>query len=292
MPADQFLNLFEMPIGTWQPIGDFTKNASFKNADRALVSHPKAIEKARQKFLHTRTQFDFYFINLPGAAQHMEIGEVDPQWPFRVLKLQPDLFNQMKFNPEAVTVFFTNNRGDEKIPMTAWIVAHRFAHVISRFHGNGRGQVPEYNDMKNRVNEVFRSILGDFGVEISAGEANGNTSYYGNDSYAKVRQKQNILRYFAQSVGTMKSARDGNLRNFYEFHHELFAQYLTTGSITFKPLPRSIVTGYTYGRPQYRSLQRRDNYEAACEELQSLAEEFPSWAENVLQACEGRFFVM
>lgn len=288
MSASTFLNLFEAPVGTWGIIGDFNKNSSFKNADRALVTHPKAIEKARQRFLHTQVQFDFYFVNTPAAGRHTEVGEVAPDFIERELKLTAD---QFRLNPNAITVFFTNNKGDERIAMTAWIIAHRFAHVLSR--GYPRRQVPEYHALQTFVDNVFISVLGDYGVEISAAEASGNVGFYSNEqAYASLRKKQNILRYFAQTVGTMKSARDKNLRNFYEFHHELLAQYLTTGKIAFNPLPRAIVTGYTYGRPQYRGLRYPDNFEAAQEEMTTLTQEYAHYAENLLSSCVGRVFVM
>jgi hypothetical protein len=73
-----------------------------------------------------------------------------------------------------------------------------------------------------------------------------NYSQYGSgfDSENKViRNNQRYMMYFFQQVCTFKSARDGNLRDWFEVLNELIAQYLTTGKIKFKPAPRCIGGG-------------------------------------------------
>ena len=47
-------------------------------------------------------------------------------------------------------------------------------------------------------------------------------------------------KVYDHTIGTMKSARDNNLRNAHEFLHEMLAQYLTTGHITFQPITSMI----------------------------------------------------
>src|SRR5690606_27691325 len=65
------------------------------------------------------------------------------------------------------------------------------------------------------------------------------SSYGGYGDNNNIQMRWTIRRKFLQALGTFKSAREGNLREYFEFHYEMFAQYLLQGEIKFNPLPRS-----------------------------------------------------
>ena len=92
--------------------------------------------------------------------------------------------------------------------------------------------------------------------------------------YRESRISQKILKFAAQQIGTMKSARDNKLNNWYEFAYELLAQYMLTGKIKFNPLPESIIKGYgAFGRKEYsysKNEEAREDYNTY--QLETMAE--------------------
>jgi hypothetical protein len=117
----------EMPVTHHGNIGDFSKGSSFTNkADRALVTHPVAVKKIKDFFQNTSADFDFYFVNTKHARHHTEVGAVKQDFIFSELKITPDQLKNGEINGDAITVFFTNNKGGERAPLTPWIIAHRF----------------------------------------------------------------------------------------------------------------------------------------------------------------------
>ena len=69
------------------------------------------------------------------------------------------------------------------------------------------------------------------------------------------RQIERPMRALAHGIGTMKSAREGNVAIFREFLFELVAQYLTTGHITFNSLPNKLQVNNrkSWGHPRWDS---------------------------------------
>jgi hypothetical protein len=51
------------------------------------------------------------------------------------------------------------------------------------------------------------------------------------------------MKHLSHALGTFKSARDKNLRDYFEIYNELFAQYLITGKVTLSELPKMIKVG-------------------------------------------------
>ena len=88
----------------------------------------------------------------------------------------------------------------------------------------------------------------------------------------------------------MRSAREKKLHlRPNEFYHELFAQNLQQGQITFNPLPNKLIDGYAFGKPHYAQL--KDPTEAN-EVLQTLARDASYYIDGALGAVVGDIFVM
>ena len=140
--------LQEAPIGDYKPIGNFDKSHSFRDKrDRTLITNPRSVECLKDKFNNTTHDFNMFFVNLPGAGRHAEvgilkggIGEVER----RLGKQVADEVSRSNLE-DAINVIFTNNNGAEKMVMTPWIIAHRIAHAFARV--NGRRENQPYKDL-------------------------------------------------------------------------------------------------------------------------------------------------
>jgi hypothetical protein len=94
-------------------------------------------------------------------------------------------------------------------------------------------------------------------------------------------------------MGTMKSARDGNLNNWYEFSHELVAQYLLTGNVKLKPIPDTMVTKIgSYGRKEISAVKNQRAKEMHTEQLTDYEAMIEGNIENLLSRAVGDIFVI
>lgn len=221
-------NLEEMPIQQFKTVGDWSKRSSFSSdIDRRLLTSPKAVEKIHRQWEKTPYDFDLFLVNSPkvNKQQFREQGEVDLDFIRNEVKLTPEEFPDP--NPNAITIIFTGNFGDERNMASGWILAHRVGHAFARGRNSSTREIWEV--YTNRLERIFVDILHDvYKIQVRT-----NTRPF---------LKMDVLKLAAQQIGTMKSARDGNLRNWYEFGYELFAQYLLTGKIKLKPLESRLVT--------------------------------------------------
>ena len=195
--------LIEMPITKFQLTGKWDKpqNLGWSSQDKGILTNPTAIEKIHRSWANTKENFDLYFVKQPGASKFLETGEVTPEWVKEKLNLD------IQPNPANITIIFTNNRGDEKIPMTAWIIAHRVGHSANR---------------AGLFRVVSKELNRDFGRILREAYNYNYTGGFG-DNYSKDQQ---ALLALGNMVGTMRSVRQNNLRNWGEFVYELFAQRL------------------------------------------------------------------
>lgn len=273
-------SLLEAPLTTFQTIGDFDRGHSYTSkVDRALIKNPVHVQKVKDFFKNTEKNFDFYFVNTKEARHYTEVGKVTPEFIFDQLNIKPTQLANGRIERDNITVFFTNNKGDEKVPMTAWMIAHRFAHVVAR----------EYHfkdELFKWTTDKLNEILENFSTHLTRGKYSQG---YGDDSYRSYRKAIELL---CNQIGTFKSARDFNLRNPFEFHCELLAQYLKTGEAKFNKLPSSLITGYAaFGRKQTAGISPEKLTDAQ-EILDDFARDYPYYAETALGSIIGDIFVM
>lgn len=271
--------LSEAPISTHQTIGDFSKGHSFhKAADRALVTNPVAVKKVTDFFKNTSADFDFYFVNTKEARKYMELGKVKKDFVFNEMGIKPEQLKDGEINPNAITVFFTNNRGDERAPLTPWIIAHRLGHVFRREYG-------WEHYLQTWVEQQLNGIMIAYGISPKK-----FTGWGLGDNYASVRRYEIALRHLCETIGTFKSARDKNLRNANEFEYELFAQYLKDGAIKLNPCPDVLPTGqHAYRNLRFVDQERKEYAES---HIRELTQDYSHYAEAVLSDCIGNIFVM
>lgn len=274
--------LDEMPIAHHQTVGNFDKNSSFRHPeDRKIVTSPKAVAKLHKKFANNAFDFHMFFVNSSEANRHTEIGSVDANWmETNMPQAWPEIAPNI--SADSINIIFTNNKGSERYPMTPWIIAHRLGHVFYARRGGRTANL--WNEAERAANEYTTELLNYFGVRSPGPRGYG----YGRDDYKQTQSYDQMRRRLYHAIGTMKSARDNNLRNPHEFLHEMLAQYLTTGSVKFQPV-KQIISGYAWGKPQYRGTQAPDEVE---EVLQTFENDINYHLENILHMAVGQIFVM
>lgn len=273
--------LNELPLRTYKTIGDFDQGYSFQDKrDRASISNPTTIHKLQNIFKNTDIDFDFYFVNKPGLRKFVETGQVTQDFIFNPypdgLGIDKKQLKGGVIDKNAITVFYVSNVAGEKIPMTAWTIAHRLGHAI-RARAN-----PIFIEYTDSVEREFKEILRLYGVQERT-----KSSPFDRD-----RKYRYILGKLFETVGTMRSAREGKLHTRpYEFYFELFVQSIKDGAITFNPLPSQLVTGYSYGRKQYIKITDENKAEAQ-EILDQISRDIVYYINAILGSSVGKIYVM
>lgn len=222
--------LNEMPIKSLDVQGgDDPDLFSFGAADRALLNNPKARAKIIRGF--QKTPFDFEIIFLFNDAVDGDHAGDNEDVDDRAKSLRAGVHGQyrlsgfdtpiIKGKPGVIRVLMLGNLSPvkDKMPMTAWTLAHKIGHAIQDSFSMNIGRKPsklEWAQWTYLINQLLN--------DISASDE--NYSPYGSTSYEYPAWLDEYL--------TMKSARTGKVRNGFEIYAELIAQYLITGKITMK----------------------------------------------------------
>jgi hypothetical protein len=182
---------------------------------------------------------------------------------------------------DAITVVFVGNKGDSKVMLTPWMMAHRIGHAVQagvRMAG-GRGAWKEAESHFFRgINQLLKDFYG----------KGGNNRYDTEANWAMSREYAALFN----AIGTQRSSRKGEIRRPYEFLYELFAQYLGTGRIELNPLPKK----QEYGRKAWgrstQSLNLRGDEEESKYTTEVLARDMEIMFSDVLGEMVGKILVM
>jgi len=278
----------EAPVDVFQTIGDFDKGASFQDRrDREIIKHPVTLTKVKDFFKNTTVDFDFYFVNLTGRRRFAETGVVPQDFLFepypKGMGIDREQLKNGSINNNNITVFFVGNTAGEKIPMTAWTMAHRFGHSIRREYG--------FVQLVNWLESSFEEVLRHYNLD--KGKTSGGYDYRNYDRGGPERLPD-ITRLVKSSlfnqIGTMRSAREGKIQRYFEFYYELFAQYLKDGRISLNRLKPHIRKKYgAYGREE---MAYTKNIEEVNELIHAIERDFGYYAEDALGELVGKIFVM
>jgi hypothetical protein len=284
MRAFEFIT--EAPLQDYVPMGDFDKPGPFRGPDKKLVPHPTNQLKT-QRFLE-KTPYDFrlFFSNIPGTGKYSEYGPADSA------KLQEIFGNEqaqqiIDGSDDAITIVFVGNKGDAKVPLTPWMMAHRFGHAIQAGVRQNKNW-SQWGEVEKHFFSQVNSML---------------EEYYGKASSSRFGVTPNSMRgdltpeYNAlfNTIGTQRSSRQNQIKRPYEFLYELFAQYLGTGKVTLNPLPASLGYGRkNWGNPsQYLNMKSEyRNNEDAKEATDILGRDLEYMFDDLLNSYVGTIFVM
>ena len=131
-------------IGNWDKDAP---NRGWNHADIHLTTSPDRVERIHKFFKNCPFDFDITLVRDKKAHSFREIGVVTSKW------IKENLNLDYKPNPMAINIVFTNNLGDQKVPFTPWIMAHRFGHAV-RFEKDWQyftKELDEDDDFKIRV---------------------------------------------------------------------------------------------------------------------------------------------
>lgn len=274
----------EMAIRQYKTIGNWDRRSSFKHdTDRKILTSPRGIEKIKRQWEKTPVDFDMYLINDPrvNKSDFREVGLVDMDFVRNKMKISAEEIPEPGQN--TITVIYTSNNGAERYMSSGWILAHRLGHAIRLGRGNTAEKWLEFtNHLRNRVEEILKQV---YGIDMQ------NGSYFNSGNREKYDK---VLKYVAQQLGTMKSARDGNMRNWYEFAYELLAQYMLTGKIKLNPLPQSLITGIQGWGRKTKAFSKSEEARSDINEyeLEEFALEIEGDLEMILRSAVGKVFVM
>lgn len=281
-------NLTEAPIGDYETIGDWSKNSSFRDKrDRMLIQNPRSIEMVRKKFGNTEQLFHFYFVNTPAGNKVTEEGLVSLDWVRERLGNEVADAVGKNQDDDAISVVFTNNKGSERKNMSAWIMAHRIGHALAR--EGGSRQSYSYKEASDHLISTFADCMRHYGrdnMPTSERDLNRGRSW-DNSGYEAARKNQLIMLAFFYEVGAFRSARERNIRDWFEVLNELIAQYLTTGKIKFRPAPKIFgqkgPKGFQFGT---RDTQDVDDI------LDTLSRDMEYYIDNILSSVANGVLVM
>jgi hypothetical protein len=276
--------LSEMPIGNLQKLGDWEKGAKQRGYDKpsiGILSNDNGVEKIRKLWGKVDQTFDLYFLRSSDGWKHTEVGEVSEDWVRENLKID------IPIDYDHTTVIFTNNKGSEKVPMTAWTLAHRFGHACRRYGGN-KDMQNTWTYFNNEYEVLVKQISSEiYGHQLGKSGPSGWGDQGSHDSYMRNRK---IRLEISQGLGTMKSARDRNLRNHEEFLYELVAQYMITGRVKLnRNLPDILQVRQNWGRPDGPYKRRDADVSGYIEDFENKA---ASIADEIVQRSVGRIYVM
>jgi len=278
----------EMPINKFQLAGDWGPKAPKRGWDKpsiGILTNPKGVQKIKNMWANTDIDFDMYFVRQAGAMQHLEVGEVDPAW------VQENLGMELEPNPAGITILFTQNRGDEKVPMTGWTIGHRLGHALSR---RSRGGITGkfFEEMTNMLRKELSELF-----EMAYGSPIKTLQPWmrSDQDIQQIAKSEQKLKYIAQALGSMKSAREGNLRNYGEFAFELFGQYVLQGAVKFRMPPAQLGKRSHWGNVsyQYHNRMKRDFEQVEIQhKLEVMEDIINQECERILHSAVGKIFVM
>lgn len=257
--------LTEAPISDISHVGNWEKNSSFRDKnDRKLLTSVKALANIKKMWKYPQDEnFNIILVNNADANQHTELGIVEMD---RLPVMFPRSWDVIEpyIKPDEVNIIFTNNKGAERVPMTGWIMAHRYGHALMRNSYYMKETVPIFL-------RYLTDILANYGVKISNNDLLKNGPH-------------TALLY---SICTFRSARNRELRTPFEALYELFAQYIFSGKLVFNPLPAS----FLYHRQTYR-YQEDDRDTWGQYVLDDMNDELVSHFDTAMRYSVGKVLVM
>ena len=278
--------LAEMPVTDYKTFGNFDKAHSFRHAnDRAMVTAEKAVRNIHKRLGKTDINLNLYFVNAPGAGKHSEVGEVSMGYVEK--NLPKEVAQHLDANEESIrdsiNIIYTNNSGAERVPLTPWMLMHRFMHAVRR-KGGMNSSHGAYVEAERHLQSQVKTIMSYYGRQNFDVERRWTGDYEG------ARKDQLAFKYLFQHIATFKSARDHKIRDYFEVLNELGSQYVVTNKILFNDPPRCIEGG-SFGSKQNFCASSED-MEELTEHVHMLARDMEFYIRDILNSAVGNIYVM
>ena len=261
-------------LQSFDTVGDMSQqDQAFPRKQAQWATSPGQQVKIQKFFEKTPYNFRIFVSNV--KPSNLYNGPIDQKTAalFLGAEAAEKVFSNTK---NAITVIYVgNNSGASEgtRPLTPWIMAHRFGHMMQGDKRLGGWLPPVYYKASDYLDKQVTKILVDcYGI---------TTTKIGLFSPEVIDREYNYPISYREllynAIGTMGSARTGqSVDN--EFRHELFAQYIQSGAITFNPLPEKL--GNKTLKPN------------APDYLTQTATTLTKLFEKILGGCVGRVFMM
>jgi len=224
-------------------IGDWSRNHGFKELDRKIISSENYVAKVLDAWKKSPFIFDIYLVNTSRVnnAKFREKGSVNQEF------VEDHMGLPIIPQEDAITLIFGGNYGVEKIPFTPWIMAHRTGHAL---RDGSFVRSPEFQRIVDTVTESLDDVIEMLALPDFYPYNNlyrSKNSYYDDgrerQKYKKLATLDRYYKYLSLQIGTTAAARNGKLRNHFEFIYDCVAQFIITGKVKLAPLSTRIVMG-------------------------------------------------
>lgn len=266
----------------------------FDKNDAKLLTNPKNMEKLYSVFAKSKYDFVFHYIENSGIlARNREYGNVTKEETTRILpnvslEVIDDIFSDTS---GAITVIHTNNHSTERMPLTAWVHAHRTFHTIDSTSDDIIGVFEQRDMITNFYHKVYSQP-----VRLTDGAKFTNDKYFtfltSVEDHTDTDELpsytlDNIQGLFSNSVGTMLSSRQGKIPydRHGEFIFECGAQYILSNKLTFENrLEKTLhLGGYDFDLLGDHIVER---------ELNIIKQRMETMYKKVLDNSVGKVFIM
>jgi len=246
-----------MPITDLGLYGDFSAAGSLRAEDRRLLSSAKVQRKIKDVLVGIPIPIHLHFVNLPHV---LEIGALprffrsaDPASAEQKIgymsaaKFKRTYDVKLNTARNTLNLVFIENEGENRLPFTPWIIAHRLYHALSlavqhRRDTNHRRLGEGLTQLLTAAVKIYR-CCNRFAVDdcrLWPSRRFGNSSTVSDNDLG-------VLKLLAEETLDTHVCRNRRLNNHLEAIAEAFAQWCITGSIRTKTLPGRIVwSGQTF----------------------------------------------
>jgi hypothetical protein len=237
-----------MPITGHGLYGDFSAGGSLRTEDRRLLRSDKMQRKIKDVLVDIPIPVHLHFVNLPYIfeidALPRFFRSADPFFPDQKIghmsaaKFKRIYDVQLSIARNALNLVFIENEGENRLPFTPWIIAHRLYHALSL--------AVQYRPDTNhrRLGEGFTRLLtaGAKTYRCRNRFVDDDRRLWPSRRFGKrSTARDDILKLLAEETLDTQVCRNRRLNNHLEAIAEAFAQWCVTGSIRTKALPRRIV---------------------------------------------------
>lgn len=119
-------DLYEAPIQDLEVIGS-NEAGTFDANDTKAIFNPKWIKNVKQLYKNTPYNINVYIYNSPDGVP-TNVHYKSPQFSDDFVK---NITGGSMTDPDnSINVMLLQNEGDDKIPLTPWMIAHRMMHAM------------------------------------------------------------------------------------------------------------------------------------------------------------------
>lgn len=220
-------DLFEAPIQNYRVLGNQDEPISHTKADLKSAGNPAFLKKVKEAWLKVPYDFNFFLVNTHEAKNRAKMdltafAEFFNEKDALTIKQLVGIFGkdiaqevEKVHTKDSITVLWLHNEGDEAIPFTPWMLAHRLAHLLSIRSSDN------FSGVTYALNHLFKDLT----QEVQAEDPYGRYLF----AEAPANDEQYAILKGLFSFGSVQNER---LTRITELGPETFAQWLLTGKIS------------------------------------------------------------